>query len=288
MIGRLFDRIRHTVFGAGPPVVAVLRLTGPIGATARFRPGLNLANTARQIEQAFTMGGVKAVAIAVNSPGGSPVQSALIMKRIRDFAREKDIPVLAFAEDVAASGGYMLALAGDEIYAHEASIIGSIGVVAGGFGFAQAIEKLGVERRLYAVGEHKARLDPFSPEKKEDVDWLHDLQEDIHEYFKSVVRDRRGKRLKSPRADIFSGDVWLAEQAKKYGLIDGIGDLRGILRERFGKKVKLRLVSEKKGLLSGLFRTRESDEEGGHALADLPAALIATIEARLMWNRFGL
>lgn len=267
-------------FGRGRPVVSVLRLSGPIGVGGRFRAGLSFESSVGQIEAAFAPSGLKAVALLVNSPGGSPVQSALILRRIRDLAREKDVPVLAFTEDVAASGGYMLALAGDEIYAHDASIIGSIGVVAGGFGFADAIKRLGIERRLYTAGENKARLDPFSEERPEDVAWLKSLQHEVHDYFRSIVLERRGKRLKADTEGLFSGDVWLGAKAVAIGLVDGIGEPRAILRQRFGKKVKLKSIARKKAMLPSLLSSRSRD-----GFAD---DLLAAIETRLLWNRFGL
>ncbi len=278
-----FKRFRHP-----PPIVAVLRLSGPIGAVSRFQPGLSMASTAKAINEAFSMHGVEAVALSINSPGGSPVQSALILKRIRALAEEKDIPVIAFAEDVAASGGYMLALAGDEIYAHDASVIGSIGVIYSGFGFTGVMEKLGVDRRLYTAGESKAIGDPFSPEKQEDIERIKDIQVQIHDFFKTVVRERRGRRLKGPRAKVFSGDVWVGAQAQKMGLIDGIGDLRTILRERFGEKVKIRLVSNKKGRLSSLLGFTRGFDEVPDENGSWAEGLIAAIEARIMWSRFGL
>jgi len=274
--------ILRRLFGGGRPVVSLLRLTGPIGVGGRFRPGITYAGLADQIDDAFSVKRLKAVALVVNSPGGSPVQSALIVQRIRALAEEKDVPVLAFAEDVAASGGYMLCLAGDEIFAHEASIIGSIGVVAAGFGFSEAIGRLGVERRLYTAGENKARLDPFSPEKPEDVDWLKGLQDEIHTYFKSLVRERRGRRLPKEGPDLFNGDVWLGTTATELGLIDGLGDARATLRERFGKKVRIKTIAPKRGLLSGLAG------RGGGEAAGFADQLLASVEARLMWSRFGL
>lgn len=280
-------RILGRLWGGGRPTVAMLRLTGPIGVPGRFRHGLSLAGIAPQIEAAFAMANLKAVALLINSPGGSPVQAALITQRIRDLAREKDVPVLAFTEDVAGSGGYMLALAGDEIFAHEASLIGSIGVVSGGFGFAAALDRFGVERRLHTAGESKARLDPFSPEKPEDVAWLLGLQAEIHDWFKTMVRERRGRRLKVDTPGLFSGDVWLARKALEFGLIDGIGDARNVLRSRFGKKIRLRLAGRRRGSLAGLL-TPGASESGDTGLADLPASWLAAIETRLMWGRFGL
>lgn len=276
------------LFGRGHGVVSVIPLTGPIGVGSRFKPGINFAGVRPLIEEAFSHKGLKAVALVINSPGGSPVQSAQIMQRIRDLSREKDVPVLSFTEDVAASGGYMLALAGDEIFVHEASIVGSIGVVASGFGFTGLMEKLGIDRRLYTAGENKARLDSFSPEKAEDVVWVKELQAGIHGYFKDMVKDRRGRRLKEDTPGLFTGDVWLGVRAVEIGLADGIGDPRTILHQRFGEKVKFYTVSRKKGLLAGILGGPASriglDRQAGSYADDL----LAAAESRLMWSRFGL
>lgn len=281
------------IFRSNPaPIVAVVRLAGIIAPDGRFRQSVNLANTARLLAQAFGIYGVKAVALAINSPGGSPVQSALIMQRVRDLAKEKDVPVLTFAEDVAASGGYMLALAGDEIFAHDASIVGSIGVISAGFGFPEAIKKLGVERRVYTAGEKKALMDPFADEKEEDVARLKDLQGQMHDYFKNLVKDRRGRKLKTGKgatAKIFSGDVWLAAEAEKLGLIDGVGDLRSVMRERFGENVKLKVISQKKPKVAGLLGlTKRLHSDGGVGETGWADDLIGAVETRLFWSRFGL
>lgn len=267
----------------GGPTVSLLRLSGPIGIGGRFRAGLSFETVAPLIDAAFRRRGVKAVALAINSPGGSPVQSALIMKRIRDLARRHDIPVLAFIEDVAASGGYMLALAGDEIYAHEASIVGSIGVVAGGFGFPEALSRLGIERRLYMAGEHKARLDPFSPERPEDVAWLRSLQHEVHDWFRDTVIERRGRRLRTDSPGLFSGDVWLGSRATGIGLIDGIGEMRSVLEKRFGRRFRLLPVTRRKGMLASFLATHR--DAGATNMAE---DILAALEARLLWNRFGL
>lgn len=291
-VSKFFYELRRRLFGEPPPVVAVVRLYGVIAPGQRFKQNLNMASLAHTLEHAFAVPGLSAVALQINSPGGSPVQSALITKRIRDLAREKDVPVLAFAEDVAASGGYMLALAGDEIYANESSIIGSIGVIASGFGFDKAIEKLGIDRRLYTAGDKKAMLDSFSPEKEEDVERLKEIQEEVHEHFKSLVRERRGKRLKGLRGRLFSGDVFTGADAVKMGLVDGLGDAREVLRDRFGKKVRLRLIGERKprlGSILGLGRGGDTHHTGGIGqIEDMPHGLLAAIEERLFWNRFGL
>ena len=271
-----------------PPTVAVLRLSGIIGGLGGLRRGLTLMGLSSTIARAFKLRNLKAVALAINSPGGSPVQSALIATRIRQLADEKEVPVIAFAEDVAASGGYWLACAGDEIYADASSIVGSIGVVSGGFGLQGLIEKLGVERRLHTAGDKKAMLDPFQPEKPAEVKHLKDIQGDIHQAFQDWVKARRGDRLKAPEKDLFSGAFWTGTRATGMGLIDGIGDMRTLMQERFGEEVKLRLVSPRRGLLSRL-------RSGGDVAVvpdNLPAAwadgLVAAVEERLMWNRFGL
>lgn len=283
--------LRRRLFGDPPPRVAVVRLYGVIAPGQRFRQNLNLASISEALDEAFSLPGLSAVALQINSPGGSPVQSEMITRRIRDLAREKDVPVLAFAEDVAASGGYMLALAGDEIYANNSSIIGSIGVVASGFGFHKVIEKLGIDRRLYAAGEKKAMLDAFQPENDEDVERLKELQAEVHEHFKALVRERRGKRLKGLRGRIFSGEVFTGAEAVKMGLVDSIGDVRGVLRDRFGKKVQTRLVGERKprlGAMLGLGRGDAQGQTGIGRINDLPHGLVSAIEERLFWNRFGL
>jgi signal peptide peptidase SppA len=270
-----------------PPVVAVLRLNGVIGM--RGRRGLSLAGKASAIERAFRLGGLAAVALSINSPGGSPVQSALIYRRIRQLADEKNIPVFAFAEDVAASGGYWLALAGDEIFAEDASILGSIGVVSAGFGFGELLRRLGVNRRLYTSGERKAMLDPFLAEDPKGVERLTALQRDIHGSFKDIVRLRRGARLKGDDETLFNGDIFTGRGALANGLIDGIGELRGTLRARFGDKVRLRVVDPEKRRFSlglpGLARSRgELAASPGEFIGDV----LATVEERLIWNRFGL
>ena len=234
-----FERFRNP-----PPVVAVVALAGVIGRLGPLQRGLSLAGLAETLERAFKREGAKAVALLVNSPGGSPVQSALIARRIRALAAEQSMPVYAFAEDVAASGGYWLLTAGDEIWADESSIVGSIGVVAGGFGFPEALRRLGVERRVYAAGEHKAALDPFQPEKSDEIDHLRAILEDTHEAFRRQVRERRQGRLKGDEAELFSGRFWAGRTALALGLVDGLGDLRTVMREKFGEKVRLKLIGD--------------------------------------------
>jgi serine protease SohB len=267
------------------PVVAVVRLAGAIGISSPFKPGLTLAGCAETLERAFSMRGIKAVALAVNSPGGSPVQSALIYKRIRALAAEKELPVYVFAEDVAASGGYMLACAGDEIYADDSSIVGSIGVISAGFGFVDAIGKLGVERRVYTSGENKMILDPFQAEKPTEVERLKAIQAEVHESFKALVRDRRGTRLADGDGELFSGAFWGGRQALARGLVDGLGDMRAIMREKYGDKVRLKLVQQPRGWL----RSRLGADVGLPGLGGFAAGdLLAALEERALWQRFGL
>jgi len=263
-----------------PALVAVVPLNGAIMPQARLGRGINLSLVEDSLDQAFSLPGVKAVALAINSPGGSPVQAGLIAKRVRDLSAEKKVPVFAFAEDVAASGGYMIALGADEIFAHPASIVGSIGVIYAGFGFVEAIGKIGVERRMHTAGDRKALLDPFQPEREEDVERLKSIQKDIHKYFTDMVEDRRGDKLKGTKKKLFSGDVWLAEEAVKLGLIDGVGDLKSTMKERFGDKTRFKVISRGGGWLK--------DKLGLDARANLAEAGAEVLEQRLHWSRFGL
>ncbi len=235
-------------FRSDIPVVPVVRLSGVIGVSTPLKPGLMLSSIARSLERAFATRNARAVALIVNSPGGSPSQSHLIYRRIRQLAEEKKLPVIAFVEDVGASGGYMLACAGDEIICDQFSIVGSIGVVGGSFGFPKLMEKLGVERRVYTAGERKVMLDPFQPEKPEDVKRIKEIQKDIHEHFIALVKQSRGTRLKGAEKTLFSGEFWTAQDAIDLGLADRIGDLRATLRERYGEKVRTPLISADRGL----------------------------------------
>lgn len=266
------------------PTVAVVRLSGMIGG-GPLRRGLSLAGLAPALERAFKLRRVKAVALAINSPGGSAVQSALIAGRIRALAEEHRLPVFAFAEDVAASGGYWLATAADEIYAQPASIIGSIGVALGSFGFPVVLRRLGVERRLYTAGEHKAALDPFQQERIDEVTHLRSVLEDVHEEFRRQVRTRRGKRLKGPEEELFSGRWWSGRKAVELGLVDDLGDLRSVLRRRYGDKVKLRLVPRPQPWWRRLAVPGAIKVKGDPT--DWVDSLIAAAEERLMWSRFG-
>jgi signal peptide peptidase SppA len=271
-----------------PPVVSVLRLSGPIGTIGLGRAGLSLARLAPAIERAFTLPLVKAVALSINSPGGSPVQSALIAKRIRAMAIEKKLPVVAFVEDAAASGGYWLACAADEIYADANSIVGSIGVVSSGFGFADLMRRFGVRRRLYTSGDRKALLDPFQPEDPEDVARLKAIQRDIHDSFQAYVRERRGDRLRAPDSELFSGEFWTGRRSLELGLVDGIDDLRTAMRRRFGDEVRLRPVGGEAGLWRRMFRLRAGADIDALLARDWASELLQAAESRALWSRFGL
>jgi signal peptide peptidase SppA len=276
------------------PVVPVLRFTGPIGMATPLRPGLALSTVAGAIEKAFSASKLPTVAILINSPGGSPVQSHLIYKRIRQLASEKKKRVYVFCEDVAASGGYFLALAGDEIYADPSSIVGSIGVISAGFGFDKAIEKLGIDRRVYTSGATKSILDPFKPEKPGDVEHLKSIQRDVHDSFISIVKERRGARLNAPDEELFNGAFWTGPKAVKLGLIDGIADVRSKMRELHGETVRLRVIAiGGGGLLARLrrpagFSLRAAAEGPSTLGAAVAADVISAIEARALWSRFGL
>jgi signal peptide peptidase SppA len=274
----------------GTPLVPVVRLAGVIGAVTPLRPGMTLAGLAKTLERAFSYKNARAVALLINSPGGSPVQSRQIYLRIRQLAGEKKLPVMVFVEDVAASGGYMIACAGDEIFCDPSSILGSIGVVGGSFGMTELIKKIGVERRLYTAGEHKAMLDPFLPENPDDVARLKAIQRDIHEIFITLVKSSRGSRLKGADDELFTGEYWAGEKSVALGLADGIGDLRSTLRARFGEKVVTPLVAPASGMLAGLLG-RRSPGAGSLALdglTGLPDDLISALETRAIWARFGL
>ncbi len=269
------------------PRVAVVRLTGAIGAAGGLRPGLTLAGVAGQLEEAFTMGRAQAVALIINSPGGSPVQSKLIHDRVRALSEEHGKPVFAFCEDVAASGGYMLALSADEIFADPSSIVGSIGVISAGFGFPGLLEKLGIERRVHTSGENKAMLDPFQPEDEADVKRLEAIQKDVHADFKAMVKARRGDRLKGSDGKLFTGEFWVGQKAVELGLIDGLDNLRSVMRKRFGSKVRLKVVQPARGF----FGQPKPDTAAGGDIAAIwgaPGKALAWLEARSLWYRFGL
>src|SRR5262245_26475339 len=285
----LWDRIVPDRFSA--PVVPVVRLSGVIGAVTPLRQGLTLAGVSKTLEKAFETKRARAVALVINSPGGSPVQSHQIYLRIRQLADTKKLPVLVFVEDVAASGGYMIACAGDEIFCDPSSILGSIGVVGGSFGFQELIQKIGVERRLYTAGAHKAMLDPFLPEDPDDVARLKAIQREIHAIFISLVKESRGSRLKDADDGLFTGEYWAGEKSVALGLADGIGDLRATLRARYGEKVLTPVIAPASGMLSGLFGRRAPGAGSLDALDGiraLPDDLISALETRAIWAKFGL
>jgi signal peptide peptidase SppA len=289
----LIDRLMELVparLRPGTAVVPVVRLSGLIGAVTPLRPGMSLAGVARLLERAFSTKNARAVALVINSPGGSPVQSRQIYLRIRQLAAEKKLPVLVFVEDVAASGGYMIACAGDEIFCDPSSILGSIGVVGGSFGFQELIQKIGVERRLYTAGAHKAMLDPFLPENPDDVARVKALQREIHGIFIALVKESRGARLKGADDFLFSGEYWAGETSVSLGLADSIGDLRSTLRARYGDKVLTPVVAPATGLLSGLLGRRSAGAGTLGPLGDvagLPDELISALESRAIWAKFG-
>ena len=270
------------------PVVPVVRLTGVIGFSTPLRPGLTLASVAKPLERAFAWPRARAVALLINSPGGSAVQSHLVFQRIRQLATEKERPVIAFVEDVAASGGYMIACAADEIVADPSSIVGSIGVIGASFGFTKLIDKIGIERRIYTSGTNKAMLDPFLPENPDHVARLKAIQEDIHATFMGLVKARRGAKLTAPEQELFSGEYWAARKGMEYGLVDRIGDLRSSLRERYGDKVETPLVAPKTSLFG---RTTPGLEAGLDQLLGRPGLadeVVSALEARAIWARYGL
>ncbi len=257
-------------------VVAVVKLHGVItpSPSPLGRGAINLAAVESALTRAFGHDRLKAVALLINSPGGAPTQSGLVAERIRQLADEKKVPVLAFCEDVAASGGYWLACAADEIYAHRTSMVGSIGVISGGFGFTGLLERFGIERRLHTAGANKSRLDPFSPEKPEDVEWLKKMHAQLHELFVGWVKERRGKRLTEDE-NLFTGDVWLGAKAVELGLIDGLGSLRQIVTERF-PGAEISIAEPKRPLLARL------------GIGAPAAAMLEAVSQKAAWSRFGL
>jgi len=289
LVDRLMDYVPARL-RRGIAVVPVVRLSGVIGAVTPLRPGMSLAGVAKTLERAFATKNAKAVALVINSPGGSPVQSRQIYLRIRQLAAEKKLPVLVFVEDVAASGGYMIACAGDEIFCDPSSILGSIGVVGGTFGFQELIRKIGVERRLYTAGAHKAMLDPFLPENPDDVARVKALQREIHAIFIALVKGSRGTRLKGDDEVLFTGEYWAGETSVSLGLADAIGDLRSTLRARFGEKVLMPVIAPATGILSGLLGRKSAGADALSQLdgvAGLPDELISALETRAIWAKFG-
>lgn len=287
-----FKRLLPKSMRSDAVVIPVIRLHGTIMAGGgQLRQNLSLASTAGLIEKAFSFKSAPAVAISINSPGGSPVQSRLIYKRIRDLAQEKNKRVLVFVEDVAASGGYMIAVAGDEIIADPSSIVGSIGVVSASFGFPELLKKIGVERRVHTAGSNKAVLDPFREERPEDVERLKALQLEVHETFIDLVKERRGGKL-ADDPDLFTGLFWSGKRGLALGLVDSLGDMRGFLHARYGDKVKLKLVAPSRGLFGrriglpgmALF----SGRDGGDIAASAAGGIVDAAAERALWARYGL
>ncbi|CAN5155285.1 S49 family peptidase [soil metagenome] len=269
------------LFGRDKPVIPVVRLSGMIGGSGPLRHGLTVAGVEAALAKAFATKAPE-VAIVINSPGGAAVQSHLIYKRIRALAEEKGKKVIAAIEDLGASGGYMIAAAADEIVVDESSIVGSIGVVSSGFGFTGLIERIGVERRVHTSGKSKAMLDPFRPEREEDVARLRAIQEDVHAAFIELVRSRRGARL-ADDPELFSGAFWSGTRAVALGLADRTGDLRTVLRERYGKDVRMRIIPVGRGMMRRLGLTL-----GDRIASGLVGRALAAIEERMTWGRFGL
>lgn len=257
-------------------IVACLNLQGVIGKDSKFSSGLNFDNIAPLLKKAFETKNAKAIALLINSPGGSPVQSELIYNYIRELSAEKKVPVYTFAQDVAASGGYWLLLSGDEIYAHNSSIIGSIGVIFSGFGFVDLIKKIGVERRIYTEGKNKAILDPFMPEEDENIVILKDAQRDIFESFKELVTSRRLGKLKESEDKLFTGAFWSGKKSVELGLVDEICDMRKKMKEKFGDKVVFTQITAKKSFIKSFFSEKLID------------SLFNRIEEKFQFNRFGL
>ena len=288
MLESLWDGVNRLIpgyEGRNAPVVPVVRLSGMIGKITRFRPGLTLASVAPLLKKAFNIKAAPAVALVIDSPGGSPVQSHLIYKRIRTLAAEKEKQVIVFVEDVCASGGYMIACAGDEIVVDPASIVGSIGVVSAGFGFVGAMNKLGIERRVYTSGHSKVILDPFQPEKPEDVARLKAIQEEVHDWFIDLVRARRGDVLaKDKDEEIFSGMFWSGKTAVSLGLADRTGDLRAVLEEKFGDKVRLKVFSTERSLFGRRSGVGIADALGA-AMAD---TVLSELDERAMRDRYRI
>ena len=263
------------------PLVTVVRLSGVIASQQSLaRRGLSLESVETQLKKAFSIKRAKAVVLLINSPGGSPVQSHLIHDYIRQLAKKNKTKVLIFAEDVAASGGYLISCAGDEIYANSSSIIGSIGVISASFGFKDLIKKIGVERRVYTAGKNKSTLDPFVEEKEEDVKRLKNIQLELHADFIKVVENSRGSKLKEPeKNNTFTGEFWSGSASLKLGLIDGIGNAEQILKEKFGEDVVIKKLEKPKGFIAR--KLSASLDSQIDSIAD-------AIEERALWQKFGL
>lgn len=282
-----FSKYLPARFRADTTIIPVVRLHGAIMSGGnQFRQNLNLAGVSSQLSRAFSDKKAPAVAISINSPGGSPVQARFIYQRIRDLAAEKNKKVLVFIEDVAASGGYMIACAGDEIIADPSSIVGSIGVISAGFGFVDLIEKIGVERRVYTAGKNKSVLDPFQPEREQDIEHLKDLQLEVHKTFIDLVKASRSDKL-ADDADMFTGRFWSGISGIERGLVDELGDMRSVLRARYGDKTKLKLISAPRGLF-GRRAPAAGIGIGGEMVSTVIQEGLNSLEDRALWSRYGL
>ncbi len=289
-LGKRFRRLLPAALRAGPAVVPVVRLSGTIGIGTPLRPALTIAGVAAALDRAFSVRDAREVAIVVNSPGGAAAQAHLIYRRIRTLAEEKGLQVTAFVEDAAASGGYMIACAADEIVADRASIVGSIGVVTATFGFDKLMEKIGVERRLYVTGDKKSILDPFLPERPEDLKRIKAMQRDIQALFTELVRERRAGRLAAPERTLFSGEFWVGDRARALGLVDGVGDIVTTMKARYGEDVELQPMTEKQSVLRRLFGggRPQIGLVGAPLAAGLAGEIVAEAEVRALWARIGL
>ena len=260
-------------------IISHIKLSGVIGNVGKFRQGIEYSSQEEIIKKAFLVKKALAVAITINSPGGSPVQSHLIYKLIREQAKKHKKKVIVFAEDVAASGGYLIACAGDEIYANSSSIIGSIGVISASFGFKNLIDKIGVQRRIYTAGKNKSTLDPFVDEKEEDIKRLKSIQLEIHQDFIDVVEESRGIKLnKNTGIELFSGEFWTGKKSKDLGLIDGLGNIDQILKDKFGEEIEIKKFGKPKGWIAKKLSSSEDHAE----------KLISILEERSIWHRYGL
>lgn len=273
MIKRLFRNYNE---------IPVIKLSGVIGQAGSFRKGLTLNDLNKLIEKAFSTKKAPAVFLNINSPGGSPTQSSFIASKIRSLAKKNKTKVYAFVEDVAASGGYWLACAADEIYIDQNSIVGSIGVISPGFGFVEMIKKLGIQRRVFTSGKNKSFLDPFQNAKKEDINKLKEIQNTIHNNFITHVKNSRGKKIKAKDNEVYNGMFWVGEQAVKLGLVDGIGHMEDIMKQKFGKKFKIKVLEPKKSF----FQKRFSSSINNNSINFLD--LINALEEKLYWSKFGL
>ncbi len=281
------------IFNFKSTIIPVVNLYGPIGITTPLRPGLTLKTLSIPLKKAFSFKKAPAIALIINSPGGSPVQSHLIYKRIRNLAKANNKLVISFVEDVAASGGYMIALAGDKIIADDSSIIGSIGVISAGFGFNELIKKIGVQRRVYTSGKNKFILDPFQPENPNDILYLKELQKEIHNTFIKIVKKRRKNLIKEDNQDIFTGKFWTGKTANKLGLIDALDSLDNYLRNKFGKKIKIKPININKGLFKRQYGVKNNFNllnYFNNAIVNdkLTNQLISSIEERLLWSYYGM